>query len=134
MNEISGFISVFLGGASGVVVVEAAKFAAASMGQRASQKVDTYRRGTYWVGLLVLILVAGFVTVVSAGEGPIKLVNALQIGMNAPALITAWATASQREAIRKRVPSARISPNDEDNRIIRDSPSLFRRVLDDQAW
>jgi hypothetical protein len=134
MNEISGFISVFLCGASGVVAVEAAKFAAASMGQRAPQKVTTYRRGTYWVGLVALVLVAGFITVVSLGEGPVKLVNALQIGINAPALITAWATASQRDAIRKRVPSVGISPNDADYSNKRASPSLFRRVLDDQAW
>ncbi len=133
MNEITGYMSVFLGGASGVVVVEAAKFAAASMGQRASQKVSTYRRGTYWLGLLALVLVAGFITVVSVGDGPIRLINALQVGINAPALVAAWATASQRDAIRRRVPSAGIRPSDADPSQ-GDSSSLFRRVLNDQAW
>lgn len=135
MNEIAGLVPVFLAGAAGVVVVEAAKFAAASMGQRAGQKTKVYKRGTYWVGLVVLVVVAGFVTTITVGEGPIKLLNALQVGINAPALVTAWATASQRDALAKqRRTSAGISPNDAADGYGEGSRSVFRRILNDQAW
>lgn len=134
MNELAGFTSVFIGGASGVVAVEAAKFAAATMGQRASQKLSTYRRGTYWAGLVVLVIVAGFVTVVSVGAGPVEFVNAVQIGVNAPALITAWATASQRDAIRKKLPSAGFRSSHANKGSETESQGTLRTILHDQAW
>jgi len=135
MIEISGIISVFFGGASGVVVVEAAKFAAASMGQRAKQKTKIYRNSTYWFGLFFLILIAGFVTAISVGEGPIKFITALQIGINAPALVTAWATASQRDKIaRQSRTSAGFGHIDSDRSGLSEKRSLLRRMLEDQAW
>jgi hypothetical protein len=135
MDEISGLVPIFLGGASGVVVIEAAKFASASMGQKAGQRITIYKRGTYWVGLIALVIIAGFVTTLSVGDGPISLINALQIGINAPALVTAWATASQRDAItKKRLPSLGINPSVANEGSKDGHLSLSRRILDDQAW
>ena len=135
MIEISGITSVFFGGASGVLVVEAAKFVAASMGQKAKQKTKMYRIGTYWLGLLILILIAGFITVINVGEGPIKVITAIQIGINAPALVTAWATASQRDRIaRQSRISAGVAPIDSNRNELNDQRSLLRKILEDQAW
>ncbi len=134
MNEITVTEPlIFIIGGSGVVVVEAAKFAAAAMGRNAYQRTRRYKHGTYWLGLLSLFLVAGFVTAVSVGSDTVKLLTALQIGINAPALITAWATASERDAVVKaRGPSLGITPVDSGDRA--DSRSLLQRILEDQAW
>jgi hypothetical protein len=132
-QTISGAFYIFVAGASGVVIMEAVKFAAAAMGSRARQKVVRYKRGTYWLGLLLLAVVAGLVTWTTFGVGPASLITTWQVGVNAPALVTAWATASQRDAVVKaKSGSAGFGPNDPHAVTARESQ--LREILHTQAW
>jgi hypothetical protein len=134
-QTISGAISIFLAGASGVVIMEAVKFTAAAMGNRAHQKVVRYKRGTYWLGLAVLAIIAGIVTWTTFGVGPVTLITAWQVGVNAPALVTAWATASQRDAVVKaKAGSAGFGPNDPLRGNETGKTKLLRELLHTQAW
>jgi hypothetical protein len=136
VSEITGLVSVFFCGSAGVLVVEGAKIATAYMASNARQQTRRYRTSLYWIGLCLLLLLAGFVTVVTIGAGPVKFITALQIAINAPALITAWATASQRNsAAKRRTASLELAPDGQNKiREVEDTRSFSRRLLEEQSW
>ncbi len=93
--ELNGFYPVFFAGMLGGVMVELLKVASwlNNPDQLGSKLLARYRLLVYWVALFALLLVSGVVTV-SNGTDKVSLLRAVQLGMNAPAIVAAYATAS----------------------------------------
>lgn len=133
MISVEGVTEIFIAGLAGVFVIEVAKISSSMMGPYSHQRMKRYRRMTYWIGFVILLFVSGFVTVLSIGTGPIELSIALQIGVNAPAIITAWGTALDRDTIKNtKGTTIKFNPTLRNKNV--DSRSWFRKIIEDQAW
>jgi hypothetical protein len=88
--ELNGFYQVFGGGALGVALVELLKIAS---WRDLDTIADKYGKWRYWVCTLALVVASGVVAALNGVE-QVPLVKAVQLGINAPALVGAWATAS----------------------------------------
>jgi hypothetical protein len=88
--ELNGILPVFGGGALGVALVELLKIASWRDLDIVSDKYGEWR---YWACTLALVVASGIVAVLNGVEH-VPLIKAVQLGINAPALAGAWATAS----------------------------------------
>ena len=88
--ELNGYLCVFLGGMAGPVVLELVKITAWHDLNKMKSK---YRKPVYWISFLALLLVSGFVVVLN-GIDHVELAKAVELGINAPAIVAGYATAS----------------------------------------
>lgn len=97
LNDLNGFWPVFLGGMLGPLLLELVKLAA----WRDVDKIRTkYSQPGYWIGTAALFVVAGFVVVINGVEH-VTILHAVQLGINAPAIVAGYANASVARRKRK---------------------------------
>jgi hypothetical protein len=90
MYEFNGICQVFFGGILGPVLLELVKLAA----WREKTKIcEKYRQWNYWIATIALLIVSGIVTVINGIEH-VSLQRAIQLGINAPAIVAGYANAS----------------------------------------
>lgn len=90
LNDMNGFWPVFFAGLLGPLLVELIKLAA----WRDVEKMRTkYSQPLYWIGTAALFVVAGIVVVINGVEH-VKILHAVQLGINAPAIVAGYANAS----------------------------------------
>jgi len=92
--ELNGVVQVFLGAMLGPVMLELVKLSA----WRDKEKIaDKYKRPLYWLLTGVLVVVSGFVAVLNGVEH-VPLLRAVLLGIDAPAIIAGYASASTSRA------------------------------------
>jgi hypothetical protein len=96
--ELNGPISVFIGGALGALLLELIKIAAWRDGTKLRYK---YTSGTYIISTIALFIVAGIVAILNGVEH-VSLLRAAQLGINAPAIVAGYASASVARQTKKR--------------------------------
>jgi hypothetical protein len=104
--ELNGVFQVFLGGILGPALVELAKVI--SWG-KAKKIAARYKRITYWIATLAVLIVSGTVTVIH-GIDHIPILRAVQLGISAPLLVSAWANAATTRKIEQDNGLERFSP------------------------
>ncbi len=95
--ELNGFWQVFLGGMLGPVLVELIKLAAWRDKAKIAAK---YRQRNYWIATGALLIVSGVVVVIN-GVDHVALREAVQLGINAPAIVAGYANVSVARRQRK---------------------------------
>ena len=124
MILLDGPIAVFIGGALGPILIELSKYALSS------SETAKYKKSEFWLGFLALLLVSGVVAVVN-GIDHVPLIRAVQLGINAPAIVAGLATASKlKNSQRKR---RRGITQDTDQPVERTFP-YWKRLFDVQSW
>jgi hypothetical protein len=88
--ELNGFWPVLGGGMLGPVLVELIKLAA---WQNKTKIAEKYSHPGYWIATFALLLVSGTVAVIN-GTDHVPLIKAVQLGVNAPAIVAGYASAS----------------------------------------
>jgi hypothetical protein len=102
--ELNGFWPVFGGGMLGPVLVELLKIAS----MRDTGKLTlNYKEPLYWIATVALLLVSGTVAVLN-GIDHVSIQKAVQLGINAPALVAAYANASSARKARKKIPNVAV--------------------------
>lgn len=86
--ELNGFWLVFLGGMLGPVVLEFIKIIS---WQDLEKMKSKYTKPVYWISFVALLLVSGFVAILNGIEH-IQLAKAVELGINAPAIVAGFAT------------------------------------------
>ena len=105
--QLHGFVQVFLGGMAGVLLMELLKLAA---WRDKGVIIGKYCETQYWIGTAALLLISGFVAVMKCGDHA-SLGKAIQLGINAPAIIGGYATAATTR--RRRREPAHFAPQPE---------------------
>jgi hypothetical protein len=96
--SLDGIGWVFLGGMGGALLLELVKL----VGWRDQDVISArYKSWKYWVGTLALFLVSGAVAVWKCGSHA-TLEHAVQLGIDAPAIVGGFATASTTRRKMKR--------------------------------
>ena len=92
MIELNGVVQVFLGGSLGSVLLELIKI----ISWQDKKKLDeAYTRVIYWVATIGLFVLSGIVAVLN-GIDHVKLLSAVQLGVNAPAIVAGYASAASK--------------------------------------
>ncbi len=89
--ELNGVRLVFIGGMLGPVLVELVKLAA---WQDKAKIAEKYSHLGYWIATGALLVVSGVVAVLN-GTDHVSLIKAVQLGINAPAIVAGYASASK---------------------------------------
>lgn len=84
------FWNLFFEGMLGPLVLELIKIAA---WQNKAKVAARYSDVTYWIGTIPLFILAGLVVAVMNVGQTISLLQAVQLGINAPAIAGGWASA-----------------------------------------
>lgn len=128
--ELNGVYQVFLGGMLGTVLVELVKIAAWRDKEMFKEK---HLNWTYVFAVSALLLLSGFVAVIN-GIHHVSLVNAVQLGISAPAIVSGYATASNAREQKKAadVPNAELVGLPKDQRIAK--TSFTQRMTALLAW
>jgi hypothetical protein len=122
MMNLNGFLQVFAGGMSGVVVVELLQFAS---WRNTGKLGQNYRSPEYWGMTAVLVIVSGFITVVYGTE-QVPMMKAMQLGVGAPALFAGFASAKTGRARKGKAGFVGLRQDG--------PPSPWRRLLEMRAW
>lgn len=125
--ELNGYWQVFLGGMLGPVLVEFIKLAAWRDKARIAAK---YCQWKYWIATGALLLVSGLVVVIN-GIDHVALQTAVQLGINAPAIVAGYANASVARRQRKPVPAGFVANAAES---IIERKSFLQRTAELLAW
>ena len=97
MIDLNEPYQVFLGGMLGPVLFELLKIAA----WRDKAKIDEkYSHPVYWICTGALLVVSGMVAVLSS-TGHMTLLEAIQLGVNAPTIVAGYATAKMNQRRRE---------------------------------
>lgn len=119
--QIEG-LRVFFGGMGGALLVELVKL----VGWRNRDDIgERYKSGRYWIGTGALFLLSGLVAVWKAGAHA-SLEQAVQLGIDAPALVGGYATAHVSRR-RRRTPEHFMAP-------AAGKPQEKRTLLELLAW
>ena len=124
MIELNGAFQVFFGGVLGPVLVELVKLASSPY---TGMTRTRYRRWSYWIPTVALLIVSGAVTVIQGVEH-VTLLRAVQLGINAPLLVAAWANHTvakqNQQAIERFMPPM---PRESDD-------SFITRIANSLSW
>jgi hypothetical protein len=85
-----GFWNLLLEGMLGALILELIKIAA---WQDSAKIAARFSDVTYWIGTGAVFILAGLVVAVMNVGHPISLLQAAQLGINAPAIASGWASA-----------------------------------------
>lgn len=126
--ELNGFVQVFLGGMLGPLLVELIKLAA----WRDKVKIkEKYKHWNYWIATTGLLL-ASAVIVVLNGTDHVSALKAVQLGVNAPAIVAGYANASVTRRSRKKIRAAGLPQPAA--KIVDGPKSLFQNTTELMSW
>lgn len=89
------FWTLFFEGMLGPLILELVKIAAWHDKRKTAAR---YSDPTYWIGTGALFFLAGFVVAITNLGHPVSLLQATQLGINAPAIACGWASAQSARA------------------------------------
>jgi hypothetical protein len=97
MKELNGFAPVFFVGMVGVVLVELLKVAS---WKNTGKFTEKYSQPMYWIATAALLVVSGAVAALNGTEH-VSALKAIQLGINAPAIVAGYASGSTSARRRK---------------------------------
>ena len=121
MIQLNGFWQVFAGGMLGVVLVELLQLVS---WRQTGKLTQNYRAPLYWISTGALLVVSGVVAALNGTEH-VPILKALQLGLNAPALLAGYASGKSSRARKKQAGFVGQRQG---------TSGLWQRLLELRAW